>query len=213
MTAINRHRLFWLSVLALFTASMSASLRAAVASSLKAEWIDPIAPIAAGEMIGAALGSAFLGFSITVFVVSAFLDTLGIRRVLIGWIGGGSVASQSLARDLTLSAEYELLQQFSPELQMLRMPATRTSHSFDGDDAASVARVRVAGSLQLEVVATFSWTAASLAANGGTATQALALTNSLQGKKKVLMKLRITYKRGGSPVQVMAQVGGFPDAI
>ncbi|KAK0329915.1 hypothetical protein LTR94_034857, partial [Friedmanniomyces endolithicus] len=35
-------------------------------------------------MIGAALGSAFLGFSITVFVVSAFLDTLGIRRVLIG---------------------------------------------------------------------------------------------------------------------------------
>lgn len=84
MTGVNRQRLFWLSVLALFTASMSASLRAAVASSLKAEWIDPIAPIAAGEMIGAALGSAFLGFSITVFVVSAFLDTLGIRRVLIG---------------------------------------------------------------------------------------------------------------------------------
>ena len=59
MTAINRHRLFWLSVLALFTASMSASLRAAVASSLKAEWIDPIAPIAAGEMIGA-VGSSGL---------------------------------------------------------------------------------------------------------------------------------------------------------
>ncbi|KQM97185.1 MFS transporter [Sphingobium sp. Leaf26] len=84
MTGVNRQRLFWLSVLALFTASMSAALRAAIASSLKAEWIDPIAPIAAGEMIGAALGSAFLGFSITVFVVSAFLDTLGIRRVLIG---------------------------------------------------------------------------------------------------------------------------------
>nr|WP_086491028.1 MFS transporter [Novosphingobium panipatense] len=84
MTGINRQRLFWLSVLALFTASMSASLRAAVASSLKAEWIDPIAPIAAGEMIGAALGSAFLGFSITVFVVSAVLDRIGIRRVLIG---------------------------------------------------------------------------------------------------------------------------------
>ncbi len=84
MTGINRQRLFWLSVLALFTASMSASLRAAVASSLKAEWIDPIAPIAAGEMIGAALGSAFFGFSITVFVVSAVLDRIGISRVLIG---------------------------------------------------------------------------------------------------------------------------------
>ena len=36
------------------------------------------------------------------------------RRVLIGWIGGGSPASQSLSRDLTLSADYELLQQFVP---------------------------------------------------------------------------------------------------
>jgi MFS family permease len=84
MADINRRRLFWLSVLALFTASMSASLRAAIASSLKAEWIDPVAPIAAGEMIGAALGSAFLGFSITVFVISALLDRIGIRRILIG---------------------------------------------------------------------------------------------------------------------------------
>ena len=32
------------------------------------------------------------------------------RRVLLGWVGG-TPASQSLARDLTLSAEYELLQQ------------------------------------------------------------------------------------------------------
>lgn len=84
MAVVNRQRLFWLSVLALFTASASASLRAAVASSLKTEWIDPIAPITAGEMIGSALGSAFLGFSITVFVVSAVLDRIGVKRVLIG---------------------------------------------------------------------------------------------------------------------------------
>ncbi len=81
---VNRRRLFWLSVLALFTASVSASLRAAVASSLKAQWIDPIAPIEAGELIGAALGSAFLGFAITLFVASALLDQLGIRRILMG---------------------------------------------------------------------------------------------------------------------------------
>ena len=84
MAVVNRQRLFWLSVLALFTASASASLRAAVASSLKTEWIDPIAPITAGEMIGSALGSAFLGFSITVFGVSAVLDRIGVKRVLIG---------------------------------------------------------------------------------------------------------------------------------
>lgn len=45
----NRSRLFWLSVLALFTAAASAALRAAVASSLKAQWIDPIAPVEAGS--------------------------------------------------------------------------------------------------------------------------------------------------------------------
>ena len=80
----NRSRLFWLSVLALFTAAVSASLRAAVASSLKAQWIDPIAPVQAGELIGAALGSAFLGFAITLFVASALLDKIGAKRILIG---------------------------------------------------------------------------------------------------------------------------------
>jgi hypothetical protein len=80
---INRKRLFWLGVLALFTAATSASLRAAIASSLKAQWIDPIAPVQAGEMIGSALGSAFLGFAVTVFVTSAFLDQIGMRRMLI----------------------------------------------------------------------------------------------------------------------------------
>jgi MFS family permease len=84
MMGINRHRLFWLSVLALFTASMSAALRAAVASNLKAQWIDPIAPIKAGELIGAALGSAFLGFSITLLIASALLDRAGMRNILIG---------------------------------------------------------------------------------------------------------------------------------
>ena len=50
------------------------------------------------------------------------------RRVLIGWIGGGSPASQSLARDLSLSADYELLQAFVPELQVLRKPSTYEQH-------------------------------------------------------------------------------------
>jgi MFS family permease len=82
--AINRTRLFWLAVLALFTAAASASIRAAIASSLQGEWIDPIAPLTAGELIGSALGSAFLGFAITLFVTSAFLDQIGMRRMLLG---------------------------------------------------------------------------------------------------------------------------------
>ncbi|MCI4591684.1 MFS transporter [Sphingobium sp. BYY-5] len=93
-----------MSVLALFTASTSASLRAAIASSLKVQWIDPVAPIAAGELIGSALGSAFLGFAITLFIGSALLDRIGMRRMLIGCgvaflvgttliIGAGGLAS------------------------------------------------------------------------------------------------------------------------
>lgn len=83
-TGQHRSRLFWLSVLALTTAAVSASLRAAIASSLKAQWIDPIAPVQAGELIGAALGSAFLGFAITLFVASALLDKIGAKRIVVG---------------------------------------------------------------------------------------------------------------------------------
>jgi hypothetical protein len=97
------------------------------------------------------------------------------RRVLIGQIGGESghvtaPASQSLARDLTLSKDYELLQAFVPELQVLRIPTSHTRHEFDGDAAVDDTRhpsaVRISGSQQLEVVATFSWTSASPPAFG-----------------------------------------------
>lgn len=80
----DKSRLFWLAVLALFTAASSAAIRAAIAGSLKEQWIDPIAPIEAGELIGSALGSAFLGFAVTVFVTSAFIDQIGMRRMLLG---------------------------------------------------------------------------------------------------------------------------------
>ncbi len=80
----NRRRIFWLSVLALFTAAASAAIRAAIAGSLKAQWIDPVAPAAAGELIGGALGAAFLGFAVTLFVSSAMIDQIGMRRMLLG---------------------------------------------------------------------------------------------------------------------------------
>jgi hypothetical protein len=82
------------------------------------------------------------------------------RRVLVGWIGGGSPASQSLARDLTLSADYELLQAFVPELEVLRQPATLEATRVEAADSAATVP-HSAGSLQLEVVATFSWTGAN----------------------------------------------------
>jgi len=75
------------------------------------------------------------------------------RRVLLGWIGG-SVASQSLPRDLSLSPTHELLQAFVPELQVLRETqepyAVLSGAPYDGAKATA----------QVEVVATFSFDAA-----------------------------------------------------
>ena len=78
----DRAGAFRLAVLALFTAAFSAALRAAVAGALKAQWIDPLDRVAAGEMTGSALGSAFLGFAVTLFVASAVIDLIGTRRLL-----------------------------------------------------------------------------------------------------------------------------------
>ena len=78
------------------------------------------------------------------------------RRVLVGWIGG-TPASQSLSRDLTLSADYELLQQFVPEYQMLRMPATYETTTVTAETAAAEI-VHSTGSLQMEIIASFTFT-------------------------------------------------------
>ncbi|MDG6745821.1 HAMP domain-containing sensor histidine kinase, partial [Staphylococcus aureus] len=114
----NRSRLFWLSVLALFTAAASAALRAAVASSLKAQWIDPIAPVEAGELIGSALGSAFLGFAATLFVASALLDRIGAL------IGNLRQVSSDIAHDLRTP------------LTRLRAEAERAAGEWDGSEIA-----------------------------------------------------------------------------
>lgn len=81
------------------------------------------------------------------------------RRVLIGWIGGGSPASQSLARDLSLSKRYELLQAFVPELKTLRVPGSREElESASSNSDASMVIPHAAGSLRVEILATFTWT-------------------------------------------------------
>jgi len=86
---INRSRLFWIGVLGLFTAATSASLRAGVAGQLKGELFDALSAggSGAGALTGEALGASFLGFALTLFVASPFLDLIGMRRMLIGAAG------------------------------------------------------------------------------------------------------------------------------
>jgi hypothetical protein len=80
---INSRALFWIGCAALFTAGVSASLRSAIASSVKLQYIDPIDPTHAAAMIGAALGVAFLGWSFALFGVSLLLERVGMKAMLL----------------------------------------------------------------------------------------------------------------------------------
>jgi MFS family permease len=78
----DKGRLFLVSVIALFTAGVGASLRASVATDLQRIFFDPIDPAHAAEMIGAVLGVAFLGFAFTIAIGSPLLDAVGMRLML-----------------------------------------------------------------------------------------------------------------------------------
>jgi MFS family permease len=78
----NKSRLFLVSVLALFTAGLAASLRANVATDLQRIFLDPIDAAHSAEMIGAILGVAFLGFALTIAIGSPLLDAVGMGIML-----------------------------------------------------------------------------------------------------------------------------------
>jgi MFS family permease len=78
----NKTRLFLVSLLALFTAGMAASLRADIATDLQRIFFDPIDRVHSAEMIGAILGVPFLGFAFTIALGSPLLDAVGMAIML-----------------------------------------------------------------------------------------------------------------------------------
>ncbi|MEO7170532.1 MAG: hypothetical protein ABIY39_09180, partial [Sphingomonas sp.] len=54
--AYNRTALFWICVLALFTAAVAFSMRTAASDAIRQAVFDPIDPANSGRMIGGALG-------------------------------------------------------------------------------------------------------------------------------------------------------------
>jgi MFS family permease len=80
--AYNKSRLFLVSILALFTAGLAASLRASVATDLQRIFFDPIDKAHSAEMIGSVLGVAFLGFAFTIAIGSPLLDYIGMAFLL-----------------------------------------------------------------------------------------------------------------------------------
>lgn len=90
----QRTRLFWIGVLALFTAAMLFGLRAGLIGDMRDDVFAGVPN--PGEAIGGAFGAAFLGFGFTLFLASPFLDNLGIDNVLRG-AGGAFVLGALLA--------------------------------------------------------------------------------------------------------------------
>jgi MFS family permease len=80
---LHVRRLFILSCLCLATTSFSFILRGSIAGALKADLFDPIDSLHSATMLGDALGWAFPGFALMVFIGSAIVDYLGMRNLLL----------------------------------------------------------------------------------------------------------------------------------
>jgi MFS family permease len=78
----NHRAIFWISVLALFTAALANAIRGGASEAMKAELFDPTAAARSGELIGSALGNAFLGFALSLLVISPLLDKIGAKRII-----------------------------------------------------------------------------------------------------------------------------------
>lgn len=76
-------RLFIVGTLTLFTAGLSFSLRAAIIGTLEREYLAPLDPAGSAALAGQLLGIAFLGFGLTLFLGSAFLEKIGMGRGLV----------------------------------------------------------------------------------------------------------------------------------
>ena len=81
---LNRGRIFIVTLMALFTAGAAVSMRAATAVQMQSEYLAPLDAATAGERLATALGAAFLGFAITLLLVSAVLARIGFGRALAG---------------------------------------------------------------------------------------------------------------------------------
>ena len=79
----DRKAIYWICVLALFIAALANAVRAGAAGAMKTALLDPIDAQHSGEMIGTVLGNSFLGFALSLLVISPLLDRLGAKKVVL----------------------------------------------------------------------------------------------------------------------------------
>jgi len=78
----NKSRIFLVSVIALVTAGMAASLRSNIASDIQRIFLDPIDKAHSAEMVATILGVPFAGFALTIAIGSPLLDIIGMGLLL-----------------------------------------------------------------------------------------------------------------------------------
>ena len=81
--AYDKGRLFLVSVIALVTAGIAASIRGNLAAVLQHQFLDPIDPVHSAQKIGTVLGVTFFGFALTIMIGSPLLDYFGMRALLV----------------------------------------------------------------------------------------------------------------------------------
>ena len=79
----NHRAIFWISVLALFTAAIANAVRGGASELMKVELFDATHGATSGQLIATALGNAFLGFAISLLLISPFLDKIGAKRIIL----------------------------------------------------------------------------------------------------------------------------------
>ncbi len=79
----NHRALFWISVLALFTAALAGSIRNGVTAAIEDQFFTSIDPQHSTEMIGQVMGMAFRGFALSLLVISPLLDRIGAKKIVL----------------------------------------------------------------------------------------------------------------------------------
>ncbi len=80
---LHVRRLYIIAILALFTAGAAHSLRAGIIGEMQQLYFVPLGALYATQMSGEVLGTAFIGFAVTLFFASPLLDFIGMKRMMI----------------------------------------------------------------------------------------------------------------------------------
>jgi MFS family permease len=110
--AYDKRRIFIISVIALVTAGVSASIRGNLADVFQHQFLDALDPANSAKLLGEILGIPFAGFALTIMFGSPILDFFGMAKLLalssLCFIGGTCIVLFTPQLSHSLSAYWVL---------------------------------------------------------------------------------------------------------